>query len=195
VLDVLAARALRATFFVVGARLARPEGRRQAERAAAEGHWLGNHTYSHTVPLGELEDPGAPEREIGRTQALLGDLAHPDRLFRPFGGGGRLGPGLLSPAAVEHLLAGGYTCVLWNAVPRDWEDPEGWVPRALEQCRRAGRALLVLHDLPTGAMTHLERFLDLAGDEGATFPQAPPPGLVPIRRGEAVASLDGLVAA
>jgi hypothetical protein len=80
-------------------------------------------------------------------------------------------------------------------VPRDWEDPDGWVPRALEQCRAAGRAVLVLHDLPTGAMAHLEPFLDRAGEDGATFPQAPPPELVPIRRGEPVGGMEGLVAA
>ena len=44
VLDFLAERAIKATFFVVGARLRTPQGRQLAERAHAEGHWIGNHT-------------------------------------------------------------------------------------------------------------------------------------------------------
>jgi hypothetical protein len=46
-------------------------------------------------------------------------------LFRPFGGGGTLDSGLLNRKAVDYLCAGGFTCVLWNCVPRDWEDPMG----------------------------------------------------------------------
>src|ERR1700756_2283298 len=87
VLDVLAARAVKATFFVVGAKLARH--RELAERAHREGHWIGNHTYTHSAPFGE-QDAATARAEIERTQALLGDLAHPDRLFRPMGAGGHL---------------------------------------------------------------------------------------------------------
>ena len=51
------------------------------------------------------------------------------------------------------------TCVLWNAIPRDWADPDGWAEVALEQCLAQPRTLLVLHDLPTGAMRHLGGFI------------------------------------
>jgi peptidoglycan/xylan/chitin deacetylase (PgdA/CDA1 family) len=190
VLDVLAARDLKATFFVVGEQLA--AGRGPAERAHAEGHWIGNHTWTHRAPFGELDDTRAPHREIERTQELIGPLAHPDRLFRPVGGGGEIGPHLLTPETVELLVAGGYTCALWNAVPGDWKDPDGWVDRALDQCRATGRTLLVLHDLPTGAMAHLERFLDTAAAEGMRFRQDLPEACVPIRRGHVIRPLDRL---
>lgn len=193
VLDVLADRALRATFFVVGRKLARADGRRLAERARTEGHWIGNHTFSHGTPFGEVGDADAVRREIEQTQAVIGDLAHPDRLFRPVAGGGELGPHLLSPAAVDTLVAGRYTCVLWTTVPGDWEDPEGWVDRALADCRAREESLLVLHDVGGGAMDHLERFLDLAERAGLRFRQEPPEACVPIRRGETVGQLDGLV--
>jgi peptidoglycan-N-acetylglucosamine deacetylase len=193
VLDVLARRGIGAIFCVLGECLARPELRRLAERAHAEGHWIANHTYSHSVPLGHVEDAGRVRREIDLTQELIDDLAHPDKLFRPFGGGGNLDERLLNDAAVEHLVAGGYTVMTWNAVPGDWRDPDGWVPVALEQCRAEDPALLVLHDLPTGAMSHLERFLDLAEEQGARFVQRLPESCVPIRRGEIVGSLAGLV--
>jgi peptidoglycan-N-acetylglucosamine deacetylase len=190
VLAALAARDLCATFFVVGEKLA--AARSLAERAHAEGHWIGNHTWTHRAPFGRLDDPAAPAREIERTQALIGDLAHPARLFRPVGGGGELGPHVLTPETTDVLVAGGYTCVLWNAVPGDWRDPDGWVERALTQCRAAGRTLLVLHDLRTGAMDHLERFLDAALAEGMRFTQALPEACLPIVRGRVVRPLDRL---
>ena len=126
----------------------------------SEGHWIGNHTFTHSVPLGLQRDPDAARNEIGRTQGVIGDLAHPKRWFRPFGGGGNLDERLLKPSVVDHLCAGGYSCVLWNAIPRDWDDPDGWAERALAQCRAQPWSLMVLHDLPSGAMSHLEDFLD-----------------------------------
>jgi peptidoglycan-N-acetylglucosamine deacetylase len=42
-------------------------------------------------------------------------------------------------------------------------------------------------------MAHLERFLDLAEEQGARFALELPEQCVPIRRGEIVGSLQGLV--
>ena len=76
VLDILAARGIKTTFFVIGEKLADPERRELAARAHGEGHWIGNHTYTHSVPLGRQSDGEAAENEVGRTQSLIGDLAH-----------------------------------------------------------------------------------------------------------------------
>ena len=184
VLDLLAQRAIPASFFVMGRKLAAPGARDQAERAKAEGHWIGNHTWSHGVPLGLRTDAGVAEAEIGRTQDLLGELAHPDRLFRP-NSGGVLGHGLLNREAADYLRDGAYTCVTWNAVPGDYRDPDGWVETALAQCAAQPWTLLVLHDLPNGAMANLPRFLDLAAERGARFRQDFPPCCLPMVCGEA----------
>ena len=195
VLEVLAAAGVRATFFVLGSKLADPKRRALARRAHAEGHWIGNHTWSHAEPLGRIADPSRVVSEIVETQALIGELAHPDRLFRPFGGGGALGPHLLSPAAVEVLKETQMSCVLWNAVPRDWEDPRGWPETALAQCLAQPWSLLVLHDLPSGALARLETFIERVRDHGGTFRQDFPPECVPLRRGEVVGALAPYVAA
>lgn len=195
VLDVLARRAVKASFFVVGKRLSYPTARAAAERARAQGHWIGNHSMTHSLPLGLAVEPDAAEREIGAAQAALGALAHPDRLFRPFGGGGHLDRRLLSQAARDYLIRGGYTCVLWNAVPRDWEDEDGWVETGLRQCDALDWPLVVLHDVAARAMRHLDRFIGRLADAGFEFRQDFPADCVPIRGGRPVGRLDGLVAA
>ncbi len=193
VLDVLGRRGLKTTFFVIGRKLAVREGRKQAERAQAEGHWIGNHTWTHETPLGLLTDAEAPAREIGSTQAELGPLAHPQRLFRPFGGGGKLGPHLLSPAARDFLTSGGYTCVAWNAIPRDWAEHDRWPETARAQIAAQDWTLIVLHDYVAPAMRHLDRFLGELTDAGIEFAQDFPADCVPIREGRITPGLEGLV--
>jgi peptidoglycan/xylan/chitin deacetylase (PgdA/CDA1 family) len=198
VLDILARRNIKATFFVIGEKLARPECRKLAERAKEEGHWIANHTYTHTTPLGQRAEADAFEREIARTQQVIGGLAHPHKFFRPNGGGGHLDRRLLRSDVADRLMADRYTLVLWNAVPRDWADPDGWVEVAAAQChsqwdRVDSWPLMVLHDLPTGAMRHLERFLDWVEDAAGEIRQEFPPSTMPIVDGMAVLPLDPYV--
>jgi peptidoglycan/xylan/chitin deacetylase (PgdA/CDA1 family) len=194
VLDTLAREQIRATFFVLGHKIADPRRRALAVRAAGEGHWIGNHTYHHDMPLGE-PGAGAPQAEIGRTQDLIGDLSHPDRLFRPFGGGGHIGPHLLSPAALHYLEAGGYSCVLWNVIPRDFDDAETWPERGLALMRPLPWALVVIHDIAGGAMAQLDRFIAMVRAAGGRFRQDFPPDCVPLQRGREVRPMQGYVAA
>lgn len=181
VLDTLRRHDLRATFFVLGDKLR--DRRKLAERAHAEGHWIGNHTFNHLQPFGLVPEPGVATREIAETEALIGDLAHSRRLFRPVGGGGALGKHLLNEEAVGYLTKGRSTCVLWNVVPGDWIYRDGWVQRALDMCAQESEAVVVLHDLPTGAMRHLDRFLGSLRDCGTLFVQDIPKSCIPIESG------------
>jgi peptidoglycan/xylan/chitin deacetylase (PgdA/CDA1 family) len=183
VLSTLARHGVRSTFFVIGQKLADPQLHRLATRARDEGHWIGNHTFSHSAPLG-LESGPVAEREIGQAQDLIGTLAHADKLFRPYGGGGVLDRRLMKDSVVTYLAERQYTCVLWNAIPGDWKDVDGWVEVAIAQCRMRAWSLMVLHDLPTGAMAHLDRFLVKVADLGGRFRQEFPPECVPILRGD-----------
>jgi peptidoglycan/xylan/chitin deacetylase (PgdA/CDA1 family) len=193
VLDVLKRRSIRSTFFVVGEKLAVPGARDLVERAHAEGHWIGNHTFTHSGPLGGRAESDLADREIGRTQEAIGDLAHPHCYFRPQGGGGALGPHLFRRRDIDWLLTAKMTCVLWNAIPGDWKDADGWVARAIEQCRSQPWTLMVLHDLPTGAMRHLDGFLDRVIGMGGHIRQDFPPDCVPICDGLVVRPIDGYI--
>jgi peptidoglycan-N-acetylglucosamine deacetylase len=159
VLDVLRDHEVPATFFAVGTRAAVPEGHALLRRAHAEGHRVGNHTRTHATRLGDIDnDALALDDEIEGCQDALGSLGS-DRLFRPYGRGGVIDEHLLGPNGLAHLSAGAFTCVLWNAVPRDWENPDAWVDVAIDQVQSQAWSFVVLHDTPTGAMAHLPAFL------------------------------------
>jgi peptidoglycan/xylan/chitin deacetylase (PgdA/CDA1 family) len=192
VLDCLAKYNLKATFFVLGRKVSDPACARIAQRARDEGHLIGNHTFSHTVPLGDLNREAALA-EFQQTEDALAFLDQPERLFRPYGGKGSLGPHLLHPAVVERLRARRYTCVLWNSVPGDFRDPDGWVARALADFRSRAWSLVVLHDLPTGAMAHLDGFLRQLTDDGAEVTREFPPECTPMVDGTIVLPIDPYV--
>jgi peptidoglycan/xylan/chitin deacetylase (PgdA/CDA1 family) len=183
VLDALHDLGVLASFFVVGDQLRDPENRAAAERAHAEGHWIGNHTLTHSIQFGDSDDGAHPEREIGQAQALIGELATTPKLFRPYGGGGVLDNRLLSTSAIGYLRDNGYTTVLWNCVPHDWDDPEGWVETCLSQLTQLDWGLVVLHDLPTGAMTHLPQAIESLRNNGADLVQDFPPSCIAINHG------------
>lgn len=191
VLSTLADFGIKASFFVVASRLHDPTLRDLAEEAQTNGHWIGNHTLSHRVPLGEDPDPAAPAREIGAAQECMGSLAHSDRYFRPHGGG-VLSRSLLSPAAVKFLSEGSFSLVLWNLVPGDWEDADGWVQRAVEGIPQHEWSLLVLHDTEYRAMRHLGGFIERLLAEEHEIVQEFPPSCVPLLRGRQIGSLEGV---
>lgn len=193
VLSTLESKAVLATFFVLGSKISTQEGYALALAAARAGHRIGNHTYSHTTPFGELQDGSEAVREIASTQKLIGALACSPPLFRPFGKGGAIGRHLLNNAALAELERGGYTMALWNSVPRDWDDPEGWLERAVGHCLAQDWTVMVLHDLPTGAMERLSELIDRLRDAGAQFQQELPLSCTPILAGAPIADLSGLL--
>ncbi len=79
-LDLLGERDVRATFFEVGRCVRRfPQ---TARRVVADGHVLGNHSYSHSFHR-YLSQP-AQRREIGLAQTILADVAGVrPALYRP----------------------------------------------------------------------------------------------------------------
>jgi peptidoglycan/xylan/chitin deacetylase (PgdA/CDA1 family) len=188
VLDCLARYNIKSTFFVMGRKASLPQGPELIRRAVLEGHWIGNHTFSHFTPLGKLT-PAEALREFEQAEQVLDWIRRPAKLFRP-PGSGQLGKHLLQQAVVERLIAGKYTCVLWNSVPGDYRDPDGWLERAVADCQSRDWTLMVLHDIPNGAMAHLEEFLGRLNEAGVEFVQEFPPDCLPIVRGEVRMPLD-----
>ena len=182
VLDVLKDRQLLANFFIVGDRLTKPAALDAMQRAADEGHRIGGHTMTHSTPIGLLDEVEAA-REINGTDELIGELRHPDRLWRPYGKGGVIDDSIVGPIGARLLVDGQYTCVLWTSVPLDWIEPVAWVERALADIESTDWSVVVLHDLPTGAMDHLARFLDELDARGVEVRADTPDACTPLLRG------------
>jgi peptidoglycan/xylan/chitin deacetylase (PgdA/CDA1 family) len=80
ILDLLSEHSARATFFVIGAAAARRSD--VVRRMLAEGHEVGNHTWSHPW-LARDCDGDRIRSELERTNALLADLmGRPPQRFR-----------------------------------------------------------------------------------------------------------------
>lgn len=110
VLDALAQAEWKGTFFVVGERAA--QFPHIIQRIVAEGHAIGNHTYTHSDP----RQTSAPRfhEEVRRTDQLLTELtgARPVLMRPPMGH--------LTPGKFRRLWQNGQSIVLWNVDPEDF---------------------------------------------------------------------------
>ncbi len=163
VLDVLARHNARATFFFCGANVLRlPD---VARRALAEGHQIGNHTFSHPRLFRLL--PATIEREISRTQQAIRETTGTTPiLFRPPYGIRWFG--LYRALEKHHLQA-----VMWSACAHDWKRPVAAIEAALRS-KAQGGIIMLLHDGDTitrgdrrsGTAEALDRVLPLLADRG-----------------------------
>jgi len=194
VLDILGQARILSTFFVIGRNLDNPAAAGLIKQAHAAGHWIGNHTLSHTVALGDRPDLAYAIDEIEGAQQRIGESSHPEKLFRPYGNGGRIGPHLLSRPALDYLLAEKFRTVIWNNVPGDWRDPSGWVERCVAQALAQEWSVVVLHDIVSGCLARLGELLRRLEDLHVTFEQDFPDAVTLTRAGRMVGGSQGCVA-
>jgi len=145
ILDILRDRRVPATFFVCGQNVERhPE---VVRRIAAEGHTLGNHTYSHPFPY------FLPRRrlaeEIDRTQQAIERVTGKrPAVFRPPYGARWIG---LYPVVRER----GLKVVQWSDTGYDWKsDARATVRAALEHLGPG--SVILLHDGQEGTQGFLK---------------------------------------
>lgn len=113
-LDLLAEKKIKATFFVLGENAERhPE---ILKRAVAEGHEIGNHTWSH------------PNLAKSSQDTVRSQLQRTDDLIRQTTG---LRPKIMRPPYGELTSRQrqwvhdefGYNVILWDVDPLDWKEP------------------------------------------------------------------------
>lgn len=129
VLDTLARRDARATFFVLGRQVERHP--RLLHRIRDAGHEIGIHGYDHSS-----RDLGAQAR---RTRAILRAHGVATRLFRP-------PRGRLDPRAGARLALAGYRTVLWSFDARDSMRAEGKTRDRIDYARLRPGDIVLLHD-------------------------------------------------
>jgi cellulose synthase/poly-beta-1,6-N-acetylglucosamine synthase-like glycosyltransferase/peptidoglycan/xylan/chitin deacetylase (PgdA/CDA1 family) len=120
ILDILKQKGVKATFFIVGENGETNPG--LVQRILAEGHEIGNHTFTHPN-IAEASSEGA-KLELNATQRLVEALTgHSMRLFRPpfFGDAEPTTPDEIKAVKIAQQL--GYVTVGLRVDPDDWMEP------------------------------------------------------------------------
>jgi peptidoglycan-N-acetylglucosamine deacetylase len=179
ILDLLRERKVKATFFVCGQNVERHPN--LARRIVAEGHTIGNHTYSH--PFLYLLGRKAMAEEIDRAQlAIEKATGVRPKLFRPPYGIRWFG---LFPLLRER----GLRLIMWSGTGFDWKNGRDEIVASAVKALEPG-AIILLHDghgVRTGNQVDrsstwaaLPGILDAAKSRGLDLGQiaeAPPPDL------------------
>lgn len=158
-LDILKARNIKATFYVVGRNVnAYPE---IAKRIVDEGHEIANHTWSHPY-LTKLSDSGI-RSEVEKTDVaiLKATGVKPTNLRPPYGA--------MNSRVREVVYGMGYPLVMWSVDPKDWQRPgPSVVTRRLVDGASNG-GILLLHDIHAPTIQAVPSALDQLIARGYRF--------------------------
>lgn len=143
ILDTLASRHVKATFFLIGENAEVHQD--LVRRELAEGDEIGSHTFTH--PNLALVSRRATELQLNATERLLEAITNRrTALWRPpyFGDAEPTTPDELGPVSIAQSL--GYITVGLHIDPGDWQNPgvDSIIARALAQLDRGN--IVLLHD-------------------------------------------------
>jgi peptidoglycan/xylan/chitin deacetylase (PgdA/CDA1 family) len=137
ILDTLAKYNVKATFFMIGSNVDRCPA--IARRVAAEGHAIGNHTYSHPF-WAPMEMPVLLRRELDKAEnSIVRATDQRPCYFRP-------PHGWRSPWMMQLARKEKYTVVTWTVSPDDWQHISRKIieHRVLSKC--GAGSIILMHD-------------------------------------------------
>jgi peptidoglycan/xylan/chitin deacetylase (PgdA/CDA1 family) len=159
-LDLLAAHHIKATFFVIGQNVA--DYPQIVQRAAREGHEIGNHSWSHPY-LAKMSDD-AVRRELHRTDDAISNATgtRPTLLRPPYGS--------LSTRQKHWIHEEfGYEIILWDVDPLDWKRPGPMtVCNRIVKETRPG-SIVLSHDIHPGTVEAMPATLNQLEAKGFKF--------------------------
>lgn len=150
-LDILASRNVKATFYVIGRSVdLHPEVLR---RTVAEGHEIGNHSHTHRL-LSKLSNEEV-RQEMQRCQDAVGRAAgvRPRTMRPPYGG-------LLQSQRELVLNEFGYPTILWSVDPLDWKRPGPSVVASRILTGTSAGGIVLAHDLHSQTVDAMPATLD-----------------------------------
>ena len=150
-LDMLAARNIKATFYVIGRSVDLHPG--VLRRTVAEGHEIGNHSQTHRL-LSKLSDSEV-RLEMQRCQEAVGRAAGVRmRTMRPPYGGL-----LQSQRELVHREFG-YPTIFWSVDPLDWKRPGAPVIASRILAGTTAGGIVLAHDLHSQTVDVMPATLD-----------------------------------
>jgi len=159
-LDLLAARHIKATFFVIGENvMEHPE---IVARAAREGHEIGNHSWSHPN-LAKMSQESVRSQLQRTDDAIKNATGERPTLMRP--------PYGSITDREKHWIHDefGYRIILWDVDPYDWKRPGPAVVRnrILKETRPG--SIVLSHDIHPGTIEAMPSTLDALEAKGFKF--------------------------
>jgi peptidoglycan/xylan/chitin deacetylase (PgdA/CDA1 family) len=159
-LDLLAARHIKATFFVIGENVA--EHPEIVARAAREGHEIANHSWSHPN-LAKMSDE-AVRRQIQQTDDAIKNATgkRPTFLRPPYGS---------ITARQKRWIHDefGYDIILWDVDPYDWKRPGPAVVRNRIFKETRPGSIVLSHDIHPGTIEAMPSTFDELEAKGFKF--------------------------
>jgi len=150
-LDMLRARNVKATFYVIGRNVNLHPG--VVRRTVAEGHEIGNHSHTHQL-LSKCSDSEL-RTEMRQCQDAISNAAglRPRTMRPPYGG-------LLQRQRELVHSEFGYPTILWSVDPLDWKRPgPGVVTSRILSGTTAG-GIVLAHDLHSQTVDAMPATLD-----------------------------------
>ena len=159
-LNMLRARNIKATFYMVGSNVdLYPQ---VVRRVVAEGHEIGNHSYSHRLfsKMGDSEI----RQELSRTRDAVQRAAgvQPLTLRPPFGG-------MLTRQREWVNAEFGYPIILWSIDPLDWKRPGPSVVCSRIVSATTPGSISLAHDLHSQTVDAMPATLDGLLQRGFKF--------------------------
>ena len=159
-LDILAQRNVKATFYVIGRSVDLHPG--VLRRTVAEGHEIGNHSHTHRL-LSKLSDAEV-RQEMQRCQDAVGRAAgvRPRTMRPPYGG-------LLQRQRELVHNEFGYPTVLWSVDPLDWKRPGPSVVKSRILAGTTAGSIVLAHDLHAPTVDAMPGTIDGLLERGFKF--------------------------
>jgi peptidoglycan/xylan/chitin deacetylase (PgdA/CDA1 family) len=159
-LDMLRARNIKATFYVIGRNVDLYPA--VVRRTVAEGHEIGNHTYTHRL-LSKLGDADV-RQEMARTRDAISRAAgvQPRTMRPPYGG-------LLQAQRELVHSEFGYPTILWSVDPLDWKRPGPSVVASRIISGTTPGGIVLAHDLHSSTVDAMPAALDGLLRQGYRF--------------------------
>ncbi|WP_439140036.1 polysaccharide deacetylase family protein [Roseicyclus sp.] len=160
VLDILASRRVKASFFVIGNRVVQAPG--LVARIAREGHEIGNHSWSHPH-MSQMSDSAILDQIDRAALAVAAATGFSPVLMRP-----PYGEFDLRQSRMVRL-ARGLPTILWSVDPQDWRRPGGLDISDHIIANADPGAVILSHDIVEETVRNLPRILDVLMAQGYRF--------------------------
>jgi peptidoglycan/xylan/chitin deacetylase (PgdA/CDA1 family) len=159
-LNMLRARNIRATFYVIGRSVNQHPG--IVRRTVAEGHEIGNHSQTHRL-LSKLSSSELREEMTLCQNAIVNAAGVRPRTMRPPYGG------LLQTQRELVLNEYGYPTILWSVDPLDWKKPGAAAISSRIIAGTNSGAIVLAHDLHSQTVDAMPNTLDTLLQRGYQF--------------------------